>query len=271
MARYSRLDLSVDEAAQLLHVQPETVRRRLRAKELRPGPGGGVRLSPGDDWLRVEDAAALLSVAPATVRSNIKRGRLVGRREEKGRWRVQLSSVLADRRCDGDARARFAGGDVDELDAIDVASTRPRRTGRPSRDVFVRLYDDEPELLERAVDRHGTQRQAVLEGLRALEVDHPSSADVAELRAEHELQAEQLERVRSAHRNLSAHARDRLVDEVYCHHCEQMIPRAELGEHELEDGTVELYHRKHGHRRGGKLRGSTVIARRGPLELADAD
>jgi excisionase family DNA binding protein len=265
MAGYRRVDLSVDEAAQLLRVQPETVRRRLRSKELRAGPDGGVRLAPGDDWLRVEDAAALLGVAPATVRSNVKRGRLTGKRVEGGRWRVRLASVLEDPRCDVDARQLF-GGDVERDGSEEVAPSSRSRRARPSRDVFLRLYDDESELLERAVDRHGSLRVAVVEGLRAID-DDTASIDVAELRASHDLAHEQLERVRTAHRNLSAHAQRRLVDEVYCHHCERLVPVEELGQHQLEDGRVELYHRKHGHRAGSKLRPSTVIARRAPIEL----
>ena len=265
MARYSRADLTVNEAAQLLRVQPETIRRRLRSKELRQGPAG-VRLSPQDDWLRVEDASALLGVAPATVRSSIKRGRLVGRREDHGRWRVQLSSVLEDRRVDADARAAF--GDVERDTSEEPAPLRgATRRGRSSRDVFVRLYDDEPELLERAAAKHGTNRAAVVEGLRAIDDDAASSVDVAELRAAHELQGQQLERVRTAHRNLSAHARRRLVDEVHCHHCEKLVPIGELGEHPLADGSVELFHKKHGHRQTTKLRAGTVIARRAPIEL----
>jgi excisionase family DNA binding protein len=280
MAAYRRADLSVDEAAQLLRVQPETIRRRVRSKELRAGPAGGVRLTPQDDWVRVEDASALLGVAPATVRASIARGRLTGRREEHGRWRVQLLSVLEDRRCEVDARRVF--GDVEhDASAGHDASARSRsdggpegvaggrgatRRGRSSRDVFVRLYDDEPELLERAAARHGSNRAAVVEGLRAIDDDAASSVDVAELRAAYEIQGEQLERVRTAHRNLSAHARRRMVDEVHCHHCERLVSIEELDEHELEDGTMELFHKKHGHRPAGKLgRPSTVVARRAPL------
>jgi excisionase family DNA binding protein len=252
--------LTVDEAAQLLHVQPETIRRRIRTKELRGGPDGGVRLVPLDDWLRVEDAAALLSVAPATVRANIKRGRLVGRREGHGRWRVRLASVLEDRRVDARAAGLFGAepaGDVDD-------APRPsRRRGRASREVFVRLYDEEPELLERCVDRHGSIRVAVVEGLRAID-DDQIDVDVAELRAAHDLRGEQLERVRTAHRNLSAHAASRLVDEVYCPRCEAMIPIGELEEHQLEDGTTALHCGRHRYRK-------PRVATRAPVELADVE
>lgn len=269
MPAYLTLEIPIDEAARLLGVQAQTIRRRLRSGELRRADtiGAGdalVRLGPGD-VIRAEDAAALLGVATPTVRAAIERGRLAGRRDDAGRWRVELRSVLDDRRCDPAALALFTTGEP----LLEREETGPpeRAPQRLRRDVFARLDEDEAALLERARDRHGTIRAALVAGLLAIDDDDFELAG-AELRAELELALEQLARARAAHRNLSERARLALVDEVYCPQCEALVPLAELGYHRLADGTVELYHRPHGHREASRLRPGTVLARRAPLELA---
>lgn len=261
------VELSVEDAAVLLHVQPATVRRRIARKELRTARrvGGGemVRFAPADDWIRVEDASAILGVAPATVRANVRDGRLTGRREKSGRWRVSLRSVLEDRRCDRDALALFGGDPVEEP----PAARPPRLPHQLHRAVYVRLRDEEVEVLERGRDRHGSIQAAVVAGLRAIDDDQAGDVDVAALRVDRDTYEQQLGRVRAAHRNLSARARERMVDELWCPVCEAFVPIEETGQAELEDGTVEVFHEKHGHRSGSRFRSNTVIARRARISL----
>lgn len=270
MPEIAPVELSIADVARLLHVQPQTVQRRLRAGELeqartigdRPGL---VRLSPADDWIRVEDASALLHVSPATIRAAIKRGTLIGRRDKNGRWRVLLRSVLEDRRCDPEAVEMFAGGQPFPQDPADLTRP-PRRSADLHRSVFLRLNAEEAEMLERCRDQHGTIRAAVVIGLQAVdrgEVD----VDQAELLAERDLYAGQLDRVRTAHRGLRARAETRLVDEVYCPACEQLVPIEEFEAHDLPDGTQDIYHRAHTHRSGSRFRSNTVAARRAKASL----
>jgi hypothetical protein len=266
------ISLTVDEAARLLHVQPQTIRRRLRSGELeqaeRIGEGGpAVRLVPAETWIRVEDASALLGVSPATVRSNISRGRLDGRREANGRWRVLLRSVLEDSRCKPEAIEILSGEQREELE-INSNSRRPHSLRRA---VYLRLSPEEADLLERGRDRHGTQRAAVVRGLLAIDRDDLEPDDGQELRAERDLFEEQLGRVRSAHRGLQERASSRMVDELYCHVCEGFVSIEDTEQLEREDGKVEIFHRKHGHRSGGRFRSDTVIARRAPITLDSAE
>jgi hypothetical protein len=272
------VELSIEDAAHLLHVQPQTVRRRVRAKELRsaetigPGPAA-VRLSPAEDWIRVEDASALLGVSPATVRSNISRGRLAGRREKNGRWRVLLRSVLEDRRCDPAALEAFGGERPmgEPWDTLRQVQIHDRGRPRPlHRQLNIRLNEEQAELLERCRDRHGTITAAIVVGLQAIDRDDVD-VDRAEVLVERDLYRGQLERVRSAHRGLQARAEGRMVDELYCHRCEAMVPIEETDRIELEDGSQEIFHRKHGHRSGSRIRSNTVIARRAKLTLEPAE
>lgn len=268
MANLRPVELSVSDCARLLHVQPQTVQRRLRAGELRQAEtiGSGpvlVRLAPAEDWIRVEDASALLGVSPATVRANVTRGRLQGRREAHGRWRVLLRSVLEDRRCEPSALEAF--GEKPESSTAEI-HTGGRRPHSLHRSVFLRLSPEETELLERARDRHGTIRAAVVVGLEATDRDDIEVGQ-AELLAERDLYRGQLERVRSAHRGLQARTEGRTVDELYCPVCEAFIPIEETDHVEREDGAQEIFHRKHGHRSGGRIRMNTVIARRAKLAV----
>ena len=274
MAEIRPVEIPIAAAAELLHVQPATIQRRLRERELERaetiGPGPAlVRLVPAETYLRVEDASALLGVAPATVRSNITRGRLTGRREKSGRWRVLLRSVLEDSRCDPAALEVFTG----ERPASDEAG-RPERASRPSpalhRGVFVRLSPEESELLERCVDRHGTQRAALVYGLQAIDREDVD-VDQDELRAEHGLYREQASRAQAAHRALRERAEGRLVDELYCHVCEEWVPVEDCAAVAIdEDGTLEVFHEKHGHRSGARFRSNTGLARRGVIEPTSA-
>lgn len=261
------VELSIEDAARLLHVQPQTIRRRLKARELRSAETIGVspaavRLTPADDWIRVEDASALLRVSPATVRSNITRGRLTGRREKNGRWRVLLRSVLEDRRCDPATLEAFGG----EPTKPESSTTEIHTQRRLHRQLNIRLTEEQAELLERCRDRHGTITAAVVSGLQAIDRDDVD-VDQAEVLVERDLYRGQLERVRTAHRGLQARAEGRMVDELYCHRCEQLVPIEETDRLELEDGSHEIFHRKHGHRSASKIRSSTVIARRAKLTL----
>ena len=270
MAELREISLGVSEVAELLHVQPQTVTRRLRGGELEraetigPGPAS-VRLVPAETWLRVEDASALLGVSPATVRSNITRGRLTGRREKSGRWRVLLRSVLEDSRCDPAALEVFTGERV--ADDEEQSPNRPRRPSSLHRSVFLRLTEEEAELLERARDRHGTIRAAVVVGLQAIDLDDLDDTD--ELRAEHALYREQTERLRAAHRGLRDRAEGRLVDELYCQVCESWVPVEECSAAEIDEkGTLEVFHEIHGHRSGSRFRSDSGLARRGPITHA---
>lgn len=267
------VELSQEEAARLLHVQRQTIQRRARAGELRtvkpagPGPPA-VRLSPAEDWIRIEDASALLSVSPSTIRSNIARGRLAGRREENGRWRVLLRSVLEDSRCDPAAVELFGGERVAGSQADPQPAPR-RQSASLHRTVFLRLTAEEAEVLERCRDRHGTIRAAVVFGLQAIDRDD-LDVDAAELRTERDLYQEQAERARAAHRGLQARTEGRVVDELYCHVCEDYVPVEECAATELEDGRLEIYHEKHGHRSGARFRSDTGLARRAPDSLDTA-
>lgn len=269
------LELSQEDAARLLRVQPQTITRRLRSGELEraetigPGPAM-VRLVPSETWIRVEDASALLGVSPATIRSNITRGRLDGRREKGGRWRVLLRSVLEDRRCDPAAVALFTGEAAPAPDPQPPGRSHARSPRLFHRQVNVRLSEQEQELLERCQDRYGTIRAAIVAGLQSIDRDD-LDLDVQEIHAERELFRDQLARVRDAHRGLRARAEGRMVDELYCHVCERMVPVEETGQHEREDGTVEIFHERHGHRSEARFRSNTVIARRAKLPGASPE
>jgi hypothetical protein len=261
------IDLSVNDAARLLHVQPQTVQRRLRSGELpRVETIGGqpprVRLAPAEAWIRVEDASALLGVSPATIRSNIARGRLAGRREEHGRWRVLLRSVLEDPRCRPEAVEMFGG----EGAPPPSPGVRPSRTGKRllHRQLNVRLSEEEAELLDRARDRHGTFRAAIVVSLMAADEDG-AAVDHAELAAEHVLYREQLERLRVAHRGLRARAEGNLVEELHCHVCGVWVPVEECDAVELPGGGYEIFHEKHGHVSGSRFRTDTGLARRAAI------
>jgi len=264
------VDLSIEDAAELFHVTPATIRRRVRDGGLRtveqvgPGPAR-VRLSPLETWIRVEDASALLGVSPATIRSNITRGRLAGRREKGGRWRVQLRSVLEDQRCDPAALELFGAAAVEPPPA-----TSPARPHSLHKTVFVRLTPEEAEVLERGRDRHGTQRAAVVAGLHAIDSDE-LDVDAGELRSDRDLYEEQLRRLRVAHQGLRARAEGHMVDELYCHVCEAWVSVDDCAAVELEDGRLEVFHEKHGHRSGAKFRSNTGLARRAKLELAPVE
>lgn len=263
MAKLRRVQLTDQETAQLLRLTPATIRRRRAAGELVTvhrvgGAGELVQLSPLDDWIRVEDAGALLGVSPTTVRGSIRTGRLVGRRGDHGRWRVQLASVLMDPRCDPDAYGLFTGEAPPEPPA-----PAPRRPQRLRRALYVHLDEEEAELLERGRDRHGNYREAVVAGLRAIDVDDaPRPDELAELRAETEVRGQEVERVRALNEALRDRAATHHVDELYCPVCNRLVPIGEVDRLTLEDGTVELFHQEHGHRQGNRLRSSTVLARR---------
>lgn len=266
------IELSVDDTARLFHVGAPTVRRRLAGGEwqsTRPVGAGAplVRLRPADDWIRVEDASALLGVSPATIRANVKRGRLAGRRHDHGRWRVLLRSVLEDPRCDPAAVALF-GGEAPEKSQSSTTEIS-RRPHSLHRSVFVRLTEEEAEMLERCRDRHGTIRGAVVFGLHAIDRDDVD-LDAAELRTERDVLAEETGRLRAAHAGLSARARDRMVDELYCQVCEAYVPIGECGTEQLDDGHLVFFHEKHGHRSGGRFRMDTGLAKRAPISLDDA-
>jgi hypothetical protein len=263
VAGFAVLEVTVEEAASLVHVQPATIRRRLRAGELRVGRrGDGVVLDPAETWLRVEDAGTMLGVTSATVRAAIGRGELAGRRERGGRWRVRLESVLADRRCDPDVVARFGG----EPPAPAPRGDREVPPARLRRDLFLRLDAEDVELLERARDRHGTYREAVSFALRVADEEATSPAEVAELRADRDLFRDETAAARERARELAALARTRVVDELYCPACEGMVPIEEAEYAEVDDGRVAIYHGQHGYRRGGRLRASSVMAHRRSIE-----
>jgi hypothetical protein len=259
MPEIRSIEIPVAEVAALLHVQPQTVQRRLRAGELdRATTVDGrtmVRLVPGEDWLRVEDASALLRVSPATIRSNVSRGRLSGQRGRNERWRVLLRSVLEDPRCDPAAVEVFGGEPAPVPSEFETNSRRPHSLHRQ---LNVRLTEEEAELLERCRERHGTIRQAVVRGLEASDREEPTDGEHAELVAERDLYQEQTERLRSAHRGLAT----RVHDELYCQECDQWVPEAEWDEKETAGGHVEVFHKKHGHRSGTRFRSTTGLARR---------
>lgn len=264
---FTTVEVSVDEAAALWRVQPQTILRRLRSKELRRGAAPNtVSLDPGRTWVRVEDAAVMLGVTPATVRACISRGELAGRKERGGRWRVRLESVLADRRCDPTAAARFGGDTVPR----DPPARRPAAEGAFRRMVLVRLDADESELLAHVRDRYGSQQAAIVAGLRAAEAGGATPSEVAELRVEHDLYRDEARAARERAALLAELARERLVDELWCPRCERLVPIEEAGYAVDEDsGVVELFHDPHGHHRAGRMRPGTVMARRRPLERDD--
>lgn len=263
MAALQAIEVGVDEAARILHVQPSTVRRRLRAGELKRGKGAGSVLLAPESWIRVEDAAAILGVTTSTVRAMIVRGQLAGTRERSGRWRVRLESVLVEPRADGDVVARFGGEPTVEPDP-GPAVAGVHRMRRP---VYVQLDADEVELLERGRDRHGSQRAAVVAGLRAIDADAATPGEAAELRVERDLYRDSAEQARERAAVLAELARRGLVDELYCPTCERLVPIEEAGYVREQDGTVVLFHEPHGLREGGRLRSSSVMGRRRPLEL----
>jgi hypothetical protein len=266
MAAFRAIEVGVDEAARLLHVQPSTVRRRLRSGELRKGSTPStVELSP-ESWIRVEDTAALLSVTPATVRAAIGRGELAGTRERSGRWRVRLESVLADRRADRDVVARF-GGEPTVDDDPGLAGAPPATRHRMRRPVYLQLDADEVDLLELGKDQFGSFRAAIVAGLRAVEADGASTADVAELRVERDLYRDQALEARERAAVLTELARRGLVDELYCPTCDELVPIGEAGYQADADGTVVIFHEPHGLRAGGRMRSSSVLGRRRPLAV----
>lgn len=252
------VELSLVDTARLLRVQPQTVTRRLRAGELERGPDGAVVLSPATTWLRTEDAGAMLGVSSATVRGAAGRGELAGRRDREGRWLIRLESVLADPRCDPETVAVFTGQRPPAVEEPPPAPAIDRLT----RPVYVRLDRDECELLDELAGEHGSQRAAVAAGLRALAAREATPADVAELRVERDLYRDQAEAAQETARALAELARERLVDELYCPACEALVPIEETDRQADEHGAVILYHRPHGLRSGGVLRGSSVVARR---------
>lgn len=264
-------DLTVDETAAFLGVSGSTVRSRLRTKELRSvkDERGGrlVRFAPLEDTLRLPDAAGILGVATSTARAACARGELAGRRVD-GRWRVRLVSVLEDPRADP-AVVELFGGSPTPRPPVEP----PRRPASSVyRSVQVRLPVEEAERLERLQARHGgghgSLTLVVCEGLRALDeaADAPSEGDLAELRSELEVRGEQLERARTAHRGLHERTQGRLVDEVYCPVCEELVAIEEFRVVEVEDGSTELVHAGHPHRRRSRLRPGSVAARRKPVE-----
>ena len=232
------------------------MRRRLRSRELHAaetiGAGDALVRLRADDWLRAEDAAAMLSVSTSTVRAGIHRGALNGKRRDKGgRWLVELRSVLEDPRCDPAAVALFTtGAEVEEV-RPDPPAPAEHRLSRP---VFIRVYEDELELLDRGRDRHGSHRAAVVAGLRA--IDHDEDRDPAEVAVERELFLERATRAEAEHAALEQRTSGRLVDEVYCPGCERLVPIDEL---ELNDAGSEYVELMHPHR---KPRRSAMVARR---------
>lgn len=271
MAELRQIEIPVAEVARLLHVQPQTVQRRLRSKELAAAPTIGqgpalVRLTPAETWIRVEDASAVLGVSPTTIRSNITRGRLTGRREENGRWRVLLRSVLEDPRCDPAAVEAFGGEPAPSTTEI---HTEPRPHSL-HRQLNLRLSEEELELLDRGRDRFGTIRAAVVAGLEAIDRDD-LDVDHAELRTERDVYREQAERLRVAHAGLRDRADGHLVEELHCHVCEQWVPVDDCEAVELPEGGYEIFHGKHGHVSGKRFRSNTGLARRGELSLAPTE
>lgn len=263
MAGFRVTKLSVDSAGKLLQIAPTTVRRRVRVKELRkeerPGREFLVVFDPARDTLRAEDAAAILGVSPATVRAAITSGELVGVKDKKGRWRVRLESVLADPRAHPEVVALFTG---EQLLELEQEPPPPARVGRLRRDVFLRIDEGaETELLERAIAQHGTLRAAVVAGLAALAEETMGELEAAELLADRDVHRDRAERAEARARGLAELVRERTVEELYCPHCDRLVPIAEC-DYELDGEQIELYHRKHGHHRGSRLRASTIVARR---------
>jgi hypothetical protein len=255
------IEISVDEAARLLRVQPQTVQRRRRRGELgKGGREGMVVLSPSSTWLRSEDAGAMLGLTAASVRGAAARGELAGKRDREGRWWIRLESVLTDNRCDPATVAVFTGERASG--EAEVADRRPVVVDHLFRQVNVRLDRDESELLDELAAEHGSQRAAFGAALRALAAEGASPADVAELRVERDLYRDQAEEAQETARLLAELSRERLVDELYCPACDRLVPIEEADRQVDEHGTVVLYHRPHGRRDGGVLRSSSVMARR---------
>lgn len=264
--------LSVEETAALLHVRSSTVRSRLRAGELRRVPGEGpvrVLLEPGD-YIRSEDAAAILGISPTTVRSAIGRGELAGRRTRKGRWQVRLESVLADPRA-ADTAASFSEAPRLPDEQTALIEETPRRPGR--HDLFVRLDEHELDLLELAQARYGTKRAAVATALACLVEHDAEPGEVAELRVERDVYRDRVAELERDLQLLAGISRRQVVDELYCPTCEAMVPIDGWGyARDEQTGTIEIYHRKHGHHRRTRLRNGSVMATRQPpagLDLED--
>lgn len=228
--------------------------------------GRYVRFAPLEDTLRLPDAASVLGVATSTVRAACARGELAGRKVA-GRWRVRLVSVLEDPRAAPEVVAAFGGSPTPR------PPVEPERRPAPSvhRVVYLRLPLEDAERLERLRDRLGAGKGSltfvVCEGLRMLDdaPDAPSSDELAELRAELLSRAEQLDRSRAAHRSLHERTEGRTVDELYCPVCERLAAVEEFEVVPAEDGSGELVHAGHRHRRASRVRAGTVAARRHPV------
>jgi hypothetical protein len=259
MAGFTTVELSIDQAAEMLRVQPETIRRRLRSRELVVSTTQGrelVAFEPGRTWLRVEDAGALLGLTSSSVRSAIRRGKLAGKREEGGRYRVMLRSVLEDRRCDPKVVELFGGDPPPEPDVPEL----PKPAHRMRRDVHVLLDQEELELLEHARELHGSIRAAVVAGLRAVDLEGPAPEEFAELRVAHDIHRDNAERSRAQERTLAKRLRERPVERLACISCEELVSIDEAEFVDLEDGTVAIVHAKHGRGRGGRIRKGSVMA-----------
>ncbi len=249
----------------LLRVQPQTIRRRLRAGTLEAKRGDGVDvvvLDPHVTFFYVEDVGAALGVTAGTVRQMLGRGDLAGVRQHGGRWRVRLQSVLEHSRCDPELVVRFGG----EAPAPEPArlEERPARLVRP---VYARLDVETAELLDRAVDRHGTQAAALAAALRALD-DDVAPGELAELRVELELLREQEATARDRAAAIVELARRHHVDELYCPRCERLVPIDEADYVIDDEGHVAMFHAEHGYHAGGRIRASTIMARRHEADAA---
>ena len=269
------LEVPIDEAALLLRVQPQTIRRRLSAGDLVNKRDGRklnrdvVELDPTMTRLRVEDAGAMLGVTAATVRAMISRGELAGVRERGGRWKISLGSVLAHPRCDPELVARF-GGEPGSIEPVSEPLTGPAPAHRLRRTVRAELDVDELELLERAVDRHGTVRAAIVAGLLATADEDATPGETAELRVERDLYRDEAERASERAQTIAELARRHHVDELHCPRCERLVPIAEVGYVVDDEGHVALYHEPHGYRERGRVRSSTVMARRHEAPAEDS-
>lgn len=265
MPQYKTRDLTIEQAAAFLGVTPATVRRRMRARELRSvktvgGAAELVRMAPYDDWLRVEDASQLLHLSTAAIRSRVQRAVLSGRREDK-RWRVLLASILDQPEVDLAALELFGGN---ASDRPEPEQPPPRPPARLRRDMHFLFDEEEIAILEEARQRHGTYLAAIVAGLRADSANPIDLDDVAELRVNLDATRQSLERERRERQALKERAVILQGDVVACHDCDRFVPVEELRWVQVEDGSSVLHHGEHKLRQPNRLRGplGNVLAAR---------
>jgi hypothetical protein len=225
-----RVRLAVEDAARLLAVPAPKLRRMAAFGEVETEPdpeSGALRVVVDIEHVEIPAPAAarLVGVAPVTMRSWIAANRVRARHEAGSRsWLVRVEDLLGDARFPSELRAKVLGFEQAER----RRRSRPARELPPStRQVLVRLGEEEYHALVDLRPRYGTIRETVATALLVLAADDPRQDELARVRSKFVDTRGQLEAAREEVKAAKEEAA-RQPRAGWCSGCNELVPWSEL-------------------------------------------